>query len=333
MSRPPDRRADGPKRPDAAGRADGPKRPDAAGRASGSERADPTDRARGRGRRATREVLARHGLRAHKDRGQNFLVDEAIAARIADYSECPPEASVVEIGPGLGILTRALARRAGRVVAIEVDRGLVAALRKEGGFPPNVELIHADALEVDLAALATRLPAPVYIVANLPYSISAPLLRWLLGARSALVSWVVMLQREVAERLLAPVGSRAYGSLTALYRAVGATERMGPVPNAAFDPVPQVESLVVRTTPTRPDPLHPGELEALEALLRAAFHARRKTLSNSLRGAWPWGDVPARDALAEALAAAEIAEDARAEVVSPEQFVTLLRSLRGSQPR
>jgi 16S rRNA (adenine1518-N6/adenine1519-N6)-dimethyltransferase len=137
-----------------------------------------------------RATLARRGLRAHKTRGQNFLVDPRVAEQIADWARLGPEELVVEVGPGLGILTRALASRAGRVVAIEIDRGLVEALREEGSLPENVELLHRDALDVDLLGLLHQLPGRAHVVANLPYSISAPLLRWLLGARAGLTSWL-----------------------------------------------------------------------------------------------------------------------------------------------
>ncbi len=281
-------------------------------------------------RQALRATLARHGLRAHKDRGQNFLVDPRVAARIVEGSGLRPEDVAIEVGPGLGILTRALAERARRVIAIEIDRGLVQALRAEGALPENVELRHEDALQVDLPALLRETEGRALVVANLPYSISAPLLRWLLGARELLHSWVVMLQREVAERLVAPVGTRAYTSLSVLYQAVTRVEWLGGVPNASFDPVPKVESVVVRCEPLRPSPVGAQELEPLEALTRAGFGNRRKTLVNALRGQWPWGAAPDRAALERHLKGVGIDARARAERVTPEQFLALARSLRGN---
>lgn len=284
----------------------------------------------GRERRRVRATLARRGLRAHKARGQNFLVDRRVAEQIADWARLGPGDTAIEVGPGLGILTRALASRARRVIAIEIDRGLVEALRAEGGLPDHVELRHGDALDVDLAALAQGVEGPTHLVANLPYSISAPLLRWLLSGREALQSWVVMLQREVAERLVAEVGSRTYSSLSALYQAGVQVERLGVVPGESFDPIPQVESVVVRCEPIRPAPMTNEELDDFEALVRACFSARRKTLINSLRAKWPWGAVPDRASLEGHLERAGIAPRSRAETVSPAQFGALVRSLRGT---
>jgi 16S rRNA (adenine1518-N6/adenine1519-N6)-dimethyltransferase len=143
-------------------------------------------------------VLARHRLLARRDLGQNFLVDDAMATRLVELAGVGPGETVIEIGAGLGTLTQALAARAARVVAIEVDAGLVRALRAERLLPDNVELLHADALSVDLAALAG---GPARVIGNLPYSVASPLLRRLLDLRGNLLDWSVMLQREVAARV------------------------------------------------------------------------------------------------------------------------------------
>lgn len=282
-----------------------------------------------RERQRVRATLARRGLRAHKARGQNFLVDRRVAEQIADWAGLGPDDTAIEVGPGLGILTRALAGRASRVIAIEIDRGLAETLRTEGELPSHVELRHEDALRVDLAALVEPFGGSARVVANLPYSISGPLLRWLLTGRHALGSWVVMLQREVAERLVARVGSRAYSSLSVLYQALVRSERLGAVRGASFDPVPKVESVVVRCEPIHPSPMSDAELDDFEAVVRACFSARRKTLVNSLRAKWPWGAAPTRGLLEPHLDAAGIPPRARAETVNPSQFGTLTRSLRG----
>ncbi len=280
-------------------------------------------------RREVRDTFARRGLRPHKSRGQNFLVDPRVAERIVAGARLGPGDAVIEVGPGLGILTRALAARAERVVAIEIDRGLVETLRSEGELPGHVALRHDDALGIDLSALVAELGRRTHVVANLPYAISAPLLRWLLGAREALASWVVMLQREVAERLVAPVGARQYGSLSVLTQTLCEVERLFAVPNAAFDPVPQVESVVVRALPRAPSPLDDDAMVEFERVVRACFSARRKTLVNALRGQWPWGIAPERSRLEGHLEAQGIAVDARAETLSPGEFAALVTSLRG----
>jgi 16S rRNA (adenine1518-N6/adenine1519-N6)-dimethyltransferase len=139
-----------------------------------------------------RSFLARHGLAPHRDRGQNFLVDASQAAQLVDLAGVQCGDSVIEIGTGLGILTRALAARAARVVSVEVDAGIVRALRAEGVLPESVELLHADALQLDLRELVRRVPAPVRAVANLPYSVSAPLLRRLLDLAADLSDWCAL---------------------------------------------------------------------------------------------------------------------------------------------
>ena len=232
-----------------------------------------------------RAFLARHGLLARRDLGQNFLTDAGLAERLVGLAGVEPGDSVLEVGTGLGILTRALAGRAARVVTLDVDAGLVRALRDESLLPANVELMHADVLEVDLASIAGALPPPVRLVANLPYSISAPALRRILDLRSVLVDWSVMLQREVAQRLLAAPGSKSYGSLGALHRLVLSLSRETELSPGCFWPVPRVRSSFVRMTPLSPPLLADDELARVEVVVRAAFAKRRKTIRNSLRGA------------------------------------------------
>ena len=268
-----------------------------------------------------RELLARHGLRAQRSRGQNFLVDEALADRLVDLAGVAAGDGVIEIGTGLGVLTRALARRAARVVTIEVDAGLVRALRAEGSLPAHVELLHADVLRADLPALAASFAGPVRAVANLPYSISAPALRRLLDLRDRLVDWSVMLQREVARRLTGPPGTREYGSLGALHRLAVRVEPRLELPPGCFYPVPRVRSSFVRIAPLAPAPLAPGELAAIEAFLRLAFGRRRKTLANALR------DAAAPGAAQRALARAGVDPRARAEELPPERLLEVARAL------
>jgi 16S rRNA (adenine1518-N6/adenine1519-N6)-dimethyltransferase len=281
-------------------------------------------------REEVRAQLARHGLAAHRDRGQNFLVDPDAAEAIAAAARLAPGDAVIEIGPGLGALTRALAARARRVAAIEIDAGLVRALRDEAALPPHVELIHADALEVDLAALARRLGEPVRLVANLPYSVASPLLRRLLELREILTSWLVLVQREVAARLVATPGSRAYGSFAVLHALCGRVERVRDLPPRCFHPVPRVTSTLVRVTPLEAGRIESGpagdELLRVERVVRAAFGKRRKTLANALRGALAPGPAEGIDA---ALARLGIDRHARAEVVDPETFLALTRALHG----
>jgi len=269
-----------------------------------------------------RALLDRHGLVARKDLGQNFLADERVAAKLADLAQVGPGDAVLEIGCGLGVLTRALAARAERMVTLEIDAGIVRLLRAEASLPANVELVHADALRCDLAALVASLGPRVRVVANLPYSISAPALRRLLDLRARLAGWSVMLQREVAARLLAAPGSREYGSLGVLHRLAVRVERCLELPPAAFFPEPRVRSRFLRMTPLAVPALGPGELEAVEALLRRAFGQRRKTLRGALR------EAAGPEVLARALAAAGVDPRLRAEALAPERLLALARALR-----
>ncbi len=275
---------------------------------------------------AIRTLLERHGLAARRDLGQNFLVDPELAGRLSEIAGVCADDAVIEIGTGLGVLTRALAARARRVVTIEIDRGLVRALRAEGSLPQNVELVHADALEIDLAALVAETGGRVRIVANLPYSVASLVLRRLLDLRTLLVDWSVMLQREMAERVLAAPGSRDYGSLAVLHRLCVGARRELDLPAACFYPVPRVRSSFLRLEPKSTAP-GTAEIEAVERLARAAFAHRRKTLVNSLRSA----GFPADPGEVErALAGLGLEARTRAERLAPEQFQALARALAHS---
>ncbi|MCH8083362.1 MAG: ribosomal RNA small subunit methyltransferase A [Myxococcales bacterium] len=271
--------------------------------------------------------LARHGLLARRDLGQNFLVDESLAMRLVDLSGVEPGDRVIEIGTGLGVLTRALAKKAQHVVTIEIDAGIVRALRADAALPDNVELVHADALEVDLAKCVGARAGPVRLVANLPYNVSAPLLRRCLDLRSQLTDWSVMLQSEVATRLLARPGSRDYGSLSVLHGlTVVLSKSMGLSPNCFF-PVPKVDSTFVRITPLDAPPVEEQEFRQVEQVVRAAFAKRRKTLVNSLL-AGALGAERSADELRAALSRCGIEPLARAESLQPEQLLALARELR-----
>jgi 16S rRNA (adenine1518-N6/adenine1519-N6)-dimethyltransferase len=267
-----------------------------------------------------RSLLDRHGLAARRDLGQNFLVDAGVAERLVDLAGVEAGCGVLEIGTGLGILTRALAARGARVTSIEVDAGLVRALRADALLPEGVRLIHGDALALDLPALLDGLAPGARVVANLPYSVSAPLLRRLLDARDRVACTCVMLQRDVAQRLLAGPGSRAYGSLAVLHRLSVSLERVMELSPRCFFPVPGVRSTFVRMRPLSACRLSRRDLSGIEALVRAAFSKRRKTLANALRGT-PFACDD------ELLAGAGVPPGARAEALAPETFVALSRAL------
>ncbi len=266
---------------------------------------------------SVRAQLERHGLAAHRDRGQNFLVESSIADRLVELSGIRADETAIEVGAGLGMLTRALAARAKRVLALEVDAGLVRVLREEG-LPPNVSLEHADARAVDFGARAAEQDGPTRVVANLPYSVATPLLRRLLDARQSLVGWSVMLQKEVAIRLDAATGTAAYGSLSVLHRLLVTPRKGTELRPGCFFPVPAVSSSFVSFEPRREPAISDTQLRKLEQLLRTAFGRRRKTVWNALR-AGGFEDA----ALEPGLAAVGISKQIRPQEIPPEAWLAL----------
>lgn len=271
-----------------------------------------------------RAVLARRGLRAKKSWGQNFLVDAHVHDAIVAATVREPREWVVEIGSGLGTLTARLAHAvpAGRVIAVERDRDMVAVLREELAGYANVEILEANALELDYAALAARAGGPLVVAGNLPYQISSPLLFHILAGRRHVARVVVMLQKEVAERLMASPGTRSYGALTAMVALHASVRRVVRAGAASFYPRPQVDSMVVELEPL-PDgkarvPLVDADHELRYGkVVHAAFGQRRKMLRNALRFVFP---IEAVDA---ALATTGIAGERRGETLSVEEFAAL----------
>ncbi len=273
------------------------------------------------GRAAVRDLLDRHGLAPHKDRGQNFLHDASLAERLADSARVARDETVLEIGTGLGILTRALAARAKRVITVEVDAGLVRTLHAEALLPEGVTLRHADALDLDLGEVLAG-QAPARVVANLPYAVATPLLRRLLDQGARLRGWSVLVQREVARRITARKGARDYGSFAVLH-ALCTTARTGlDLRPGCFYPVPSVVSTFLHLEP-RADAPGPEELATIERVLRAGFAHRRKTLVNSLRDA----GLPHA---ADALRAHGVPERARAQELAPEVWRSLAPAVLGA---
>jgi 16S rRNA (adenine1518-N6/adenine1519-N6)-dimethyltransferase len=268
-----------------------------------------------------RAFLEAHGLAAHRDRGQNFLHDEGRAERLVTLAGVAPDEGVIEVGTGLGLLTRVLAARARRVETIEIDAGLVRALEAEG-LPANVRLHHADALAVDLAALLAELGPPARIVANLPYSVATPLLRRFLDLGAGVRGVAVMVQRELAQRIRARPGSPDYGSLAVLLAWTMTLGESVDLPPSCFFPAPKVTSTFLCMTPRESGIAH-GDFLATEALLRAGFAHRRKTLVNSLTRA---ADIEG-SRTAAALREIGMAERARAEQLDPGQWLALARRL------
>ena len=260
-----------------------------------------------------RETIAAHDLDAKKRFGQHFLLDLNLTRRIARAAAPLDEGTVIEVGPGPGGLTRALLLEgAASVVAVELDRRAIGALRElEAAADGHLALVEADALQVEPAALG---PAPRRIVANLPYNVSTPLLvRWL-HAADELTDMVLMFQKEVVDRLVAAPRSKDYGRLSVLAQHVCEVRRLFDIPASAFVPPPKVVSSVARLTP-RPAADRLADLRPLERLTAAAFGQRRKMLRGSLAGLF--GDPTA------VLTELGLSPTARAEELSVADFVRL----------
>jgi len=236
--------------------------------------------ARSRLHRDERAAALKHAPRRRF--GQHFLTDAAVVAAIVDAIDPRPGDALVEIGPGLGALTWPLAERAGRLVAIELDRDLAARLKRD----PRLSLIEADVLTVDLAPLAARLGARLRLVGNLPYNISTPVLFRLLGQVEHVADQHLMLQKEVVRRMAAAPGNKDYGRLSVMLQWRYRIESVLDVPPQAFEPEPRVESALARMLPLAAPPRI--DLEAYAALVAVAFSQRRKLLSNTLG---PWLDA------------------------------------------
>jgi 16S rRNA (adenine1518-N6/adenine1519-N6)-dimethyltransferase len=218
--------------------------------------------------------------RPRKRFGQHFLVDPGVVGAIVDAIRPAPEDVIVEIGPGEGAMTRTLARSAGMLHAIEIDRDLAGALAHEYAGSDTVAIHEADALKFDYGSLGNDLR----IVGNLPYNISTPLLFHLLGFRDAIVDMHFMLQKEVVDRMAAGPGSKAYGRLGIMLGCHFDIESLFDVDRGAFDPPPDVTSAVVRLRPLPPGTYDIKDEKRLSRLVAQAFSQRRKTVRNALRG-------------------------------------------------
>lgn len=274
---------------------------------------------------AVKALLARHGLRLSKGLGQNFLINPTVCPRMAEAAGLEEAAGVIEIGPGIGVLTWELAQRAEKVVAVELDRRLAPVLEETLGGCGNVELVWGDVLKIDLHRLIREKfgGGPVCVCANLPYYITSPVVMALLESGEPLTAVTVMVQKEAAQRLCAPPGVRACGAVS-----VGVHYRSRPkilfeVGRGSFLPPPQVDSAVVRFAMRGEPPVQVGDEGLMLRLARAAFGQRRKTAANAVSAGLGFPKAQVEEALAQAGAQ----RAARAEQLTLEQFAALANAL------
>ena len=274
----------------------------------------------------TKSLLKRQGLAPQKKLGQNFLVHERTPRRIVDLAGLNPEDEVIEVGVGLGALTKPLAAACAKVIGLEADSGIIRLHEEQGDLPGNVALIHADVLKVDFATLVQP-GKRLKIVTNLPYSISSPFLFRLIDHAPLIDFAVVMLQKEVAQRLCAQPGTKEYGVPTVLLAACATVEPLLSVHPAEFHPQPKVDSQVIKITfnPVAASVQALGDFDRrlFTRIVHAAFGQRRKTLLNGLTS----GALAEKEQLNLAIAAAGLTPTVRAETLHPAQFAALTRAL------
>ena len=273
-----------------------------------------------------RALLGRHGFRFSKSMGQNFLIEGWVPRDIADASGAGEDCGVLEIGPGIGPLTVQLARRAGKVAAIELDRSLLPILDETLAPYDNVTVIPGDAMKLDLAALAAeQFPGLTPLAcANLPYHITTPVLTALIEA-GCFRAITVMIQREVALRICAAPGTADYGAFSVFCQYHTAPELLFEVPPECFLPAPKVTSAVIKLVPRQEPPQELVEEGLFFQVVKASFAQRRKTLLNGLTSAF--GSRVPKDELRTVLAEAGLPENVRGETLGIPQFAALAATL------
>ena len=270
-------------------------------------------------------IRKKYGFHNTKSLGQNFLADRGVIEAIVNAAEIQPSDLVIEIGPGLGVLTVLEAEQAGKVFAIELDRDLIPILHDLLSPFPNVEIIHADILKTDIPALIERADCSgVKIIGNLPYYITTPIIMYLLENKIPADSITIMLQKEVAERIMASPGSRTYGALSVAVQYYADVKHIIDVPSHMFVPAPKVDSTVLRLDLRDKPPIEVKDEKFFFNIVKAGFGQRRKTLLNSLSGA---GIAPNKETLKLCLKQSGIDGTRRAETLSLEEFARLADAL------
>ncbi len=268
-----------------------------------------------------KEILGRHGFHFSKALGQNFIVNPSVCPRMAEESGIDENCGVIEIGAGIGVLTAELAKRAKKVVCVELDTRLLPILDETLADFDNIEIINQDVLKTDLAALIKEKfeGMPVYVCANLPYYITSPVIMTLLESRLPIEAITVMVQKEAAQRLCAPVGSRLSGAVTVAVDYYAKAEKLFDVTAGSFMPAPKVDSAVIRMDIRKEPEIQISDEELFFRMVHAAFGQRRKTAANSISA----GSGIPKDAVIRAIEECGFEPSVRAEGLSMEELAKL----------
>ena len=268
-----------------------------------------------------KSILSESGFRFSKSLGQNFIINPSVCPEMAERCGADKESGVLEIGPGMGVLTQELCLRAKKVAAVELDKRLLPVLDRTLGEFSNLTIINADAMKTDLNELIdTQFPdMDVYVCANLPYYITSPVIMKLLESRLRIKSLTVMVQKEWADRILSPVGSREAGAVTVAVNYYAVPEKLFGVSKNSFMPAPKVDSTVIKLTLREKPPVDVKNENLFFGIVKAAFGQRRKTAVNSLSS----GLGMPKAKIADALAGYGFDPNIRAETMTMENFASL----------
>lgn len=272
-----------------------------------------------------KEIMERHGFHFSKKLGQNFLINPSVCPRIAEMGNASPGYGVLEIGTGVGVLTHELAKRAEKVCAVEVDERLLPILKETVGEHKNLHIIHGDILKCDLKKLIEEELGglKIAVCANLPYYITTPILMYLLESGADIETITVMVQKEVADKLEAKVGTRDAGAITVAVNFYGTVEKLFSVSRGSFMPAPNVDSAVIQIKTGGKWREAVNDQKHFFKMVRAGFQQRRKTLVNSLSGIMGYDKAELSDILKNL----GISENVRIEALSMEELCTLSNAL------
>ncbi|MEK5183502.1 16S rRNA (adenine(1518)-N(6)/adenine(1519)-N(6))-dimethyltransferase RsmA [Solibacillus sp. FSL R5-0691] len=270
----------------------------------------------------TKEILEKYGFSFKKSLGQNFLIDPNILRNIVSHANLTENSGAIEVGPGIGALTEHLAREAKKVVSFEIDQRLLPVLEDTLSPYDNVKIVHSDILKADVAqVIAEEMPGieDIMVVANLPYYVTTPILMKLLNDRLPIRGFVVMMQKEVADRITAKPGTKAYGSLSIAIQYYVTAEIAMVVPKTVFMPQPNVDSAVIRLIKHENPPVKVIDEDFLFEVSRASFAQRRKTILNNLQNGLVNGKQN-KELILQALEEAGIEPSRRGETLSIQEF-------------